>query len=164
LFWRWPEQYQADVRDGQPHFLVGDGKPFKRPQKAPRSEEDRKRVSAKVNSVRQKRYIAPGWVVSLIHFFYVPKGPDDIRIVYNGAGCRLNKVIWAPHFGLPTIRDVFRSLLPGYAQADIDIAECFLNFLLNDMLKEMSGVDVTTLEGEEGRKVWERWVRNWMGL
>lgn len=164
LFWRWPEQYQADVRDGQPHFLVGDGKPYKRPQKAPRSEEDRKRVSAKVNSVRQKRYIAPGRVVSLIHFFYVPKGPDDIRIVYNGAGCRLNKVIWAPHFGLPTIRDVFRSLLPGYVQADIDIAECFLNFLLNDMLKEMSGVDVTTLEGEEGRKVWERWVRNWMGL
>jgi hypothetical protein len=103
-------------------------------------------------------------VESLIHFFYVPKGLDDIRMVYNGAGCGLNTGIWAAHFGLPTIRNVFRSLLPGYAQADIDIAECFLNFMLHDMLKEMSGVDVTSLEEEEGRKVWERWVRNWMGL
>jgi len=47
LFWRWPERYQAEVRDGQPHFLIGDFKVFKRPQKAPTTEEDKKRVVAK---------------------------------------------------------------------------------------------------------------------
>jgi hypothetical protein len=50
---------------------------------------------------------------SLMSFFSVPKVTTydketgleevlDIRMVYNGSSCRLNSVLWAPWFALPT--------------------------------------------------------------
>ncbi|EJK63934.1 hypothetical protein THAOC_15381 [Thalassiosira oceanica] len=38
FYWRWPERYQADARDGQPHFLLGDFGDYVRPQAAPKPE------------------------------------------------------------------------------------------------------------------------------
>ena len=78
--------------------------------------------------VRKKEHIDSGYVLSLIHYFYVPKGEDDVRIVYNGTGSGLNDTLWAPHFGLPDVRHTTRSLMPGYFQCDLDIGEMFLNF------------------------------------
>ena len=122
---------------------------------------------------RKRNYIQPGWVDSLLHYFCVAKGLDDIRMVYNGTGCGLNNSVWAPHFGLPTVRQTLRSLLPGYCQCDMDVGEMFLNFLLHEELMRMSGVDVGPVRSKDpsdtpwevGRqKSWERWCRNWMGL
>jgi hypothetical protein len=103
----------------------------------------------------------------------VPKGPSDIRMVYNGTGSGLNAAVWAPHFGLPYVTDTVRSLMPGYCQCDLDIGEMFLNFLLHEELKQLSGVDIehgrsadpadAAWERERGAR-WERWCRNWMGL
>ena len=71
------------------------------------------------------------------------------------------------------VRQTLHSLLPGYRQCDMDIGEMFLNFLLHEELKQMSGVDIghvrskdkTDAEWEAGRaQRWERWCRNWMGL
>lgn len=65
------------------------------------------------------------------------------------------------------MKDTFRALLPGYMQADIDIGEMFLNFLLHESMKKLSGVDVNHIgpKGKDGKRIpWERWVRNWMGL
>ena len=107
--------------------------------------------------------------------FYVPKGEDDIRIVFNGTSSGLNDALWAPHFGLPTVQHTLRSLMPGAHQADLDIGEMFLNFMLHDSLRQYSGVDLTHLRSEdqsneeweaERKKLYderERWVRNWMG-
>ena len=63
--------------------------------------------------------------------------------------------------------------MPGYCQCDLDIGELFLNFLLREELKRLSGVDVqygrstdpepAAWERERGDR-WERWCRNWMGL
>ena len=78
------------------------------------------------------------------------KGLMDVRIVCNGTGCRLNKSVWAPHFLFPTVRQTLRSLLLGYSQCDLDIGEMFLNFLLNDTMKEMSGVDVQRVRLKNG--------------
>ena len=167
FYWRWPEEYQEEVRDGQPHLFVGEPREFKRPQPAPRNEEDGERVNKKINGVREKKYIVEGLVRALIHYFYVPKGDFDVRIVYNGTGCGLNSYVWAPNFGLPDVKDTLRALLPGYMQADMDIGEMFLNFMLHESMKELSGVDVNHLgpRGKDGKRVsWERWVRNWMGL
>lgn len=167
FYWRWPEEYQEEVRDGQPHLFVGEPREYKRPQPAPRTKEDGERVSEKINGVREKKYIVEGLVRALIHYFYVPKGECDVRIVYNGTGCGLNSYVWAPNFGLPDVKDTLRALLPGYMQADMDIGEMFLNFMLHESMKELSGVDVNHLgpRGKDGKRVsWERWVRNWMGL
>ena len=70
-------------------------------------------------------------------------------MVYNGTGCGLNEAVWAPHFGLPTVRQTLRSLLPGYEQCDMDVGEMFLIFLLHEEMKQMSGVDITFVRSKE---------------
>ena len=94
-------------------------------------------------------------------------------MVDNGTVCRMNKIVWAPHFGLSTVRQTLRSLLTGYSQCDLDIGEMFINFLLNDTMEEMSGVDVQHVHSKSGADaVWEgerledfkRWCRSWMRL
>lgn len=173
FFWNWPAQYQESLRDGQPHFIVGEFGKFIKPQRAPKTERDGELVRDKVLPVRMRRYIEEGLVRSLTHYFYVAKGLEDIRMVYNGTSCGLNDIIWAPHFGLPTVKQTTRSLLPGYSQCDMDIGEMFLNFLLHEKLKEMAGVDIRYVRSKETSDVdweksrennWERWCRNFMGL
>ena len=69
-------------------------------------------------------YILNGWVESITHMFCVPKGEDDIRMVYNGTSFRLNAVLWAPHFSLPVMNHTLRSLLKGFWQCDMDVGGC----------------------------------------
>ena len=167
MFWNWPDKTRTWARSGQPHFLVKDLPRFKKAQKKPANERDRKMVANKIEKVRAKGYIAPGEVKSLTHFFYVPKGESDIRMVYNGTSSGLNDCLFAPHFGLPVIRHAVRGLLPGYHQADIDIAEMFLNFNLGIDLHAYAGVDLTPLQlfgVKWTAKQWERWLRNFMGM
>jgi hypothetical protein len=103
MFWQWPAKTRSWARSGQPHFLVKDLPRFQKPQKKPANQRDRKMVVEKIEKVRSKGYIAPGPVKSLTHFFYVPKGESDIRMVYNGTSSGLNNCLFAPHFGLPII-------------------------------------------------------------
>ena len=179
FYWRWPKSRLKWARDGQPHFVVGELPQYRQPQQAPKNPEDRHLVWKKIGKVREKGYIAPGKVLSLTHYFYVPKGDEDIRMVYNGTSCGLNDCLFSPHFGLPTLRHTLRSLMPGYYQGDIDIAEMFLNFNLGKELIPFAGVDVSHVrttradlsDGEpfpEWERIrhrsWERWVRNFMGM
>ena len=123
--------------------------------------------------VQKRNYIEPGKVKSLLHYFCVPKGLSYIIMVYNGTGCVLNKAVWASYFGLPTVRQTLRSLLPGYQQCDMDVGAMLFNFLFHEELKQLSGVEVTNVRSEEGPDTnWEaqrpqngeRWCWNWMGL
>ena len=174
LFWRWEEgRWRRWARDGQPHFLVGDLPAYTRRQPPFASTEERQLVASKVNKVRERRYIEPGRVVSLTPMFHVPKPPKDVRMVYDGTKSRLNDAVWAPHFGLATMRCTLRSLLPGYYQCDMDSGEMFLNFWLHSFLREYAGVDVSQVRTKEGplpeweahrTRDWERWSRNFMGL
>ena len=77
--------------------------------------------------------------------FYVPKGLKDIRMIYNGTASGVNDWLFAPHFSLPTITQAMRARAEGYYQADMDIGEMFLNFMLGEELRQYSGVDVTHL-------------------
>ena len=102
------------------------------------------------------------------------KGRFDVRIVYNRTGCGLHDSVWARHSGLPTVHQTLRSLLPCYSQCALDIGGMFLNFLLNNSMKEMSGVDVQHVRSKKEVGVdwdekkrpqdFERWCRNWIGL
>ena len=113
FFWNWDKKYQEEVRDGQPHFVTGDFGVFVRRQDPPTTPKDGELVRKKVVQVQTRGYIEVGEVISIIHYFYVKKGPFDVRVVSNGTGCGLNDSIWAPHFGLPTVKQTLRSLLPG---------------------------------------------------
>jgi hypothetical protein len=61
------------------------------------------KVIKKLLKARERRYIAPGLVKSLTAFFAVPKGEDDIRLVYDGSVSGLNLSIWVPRFFLTTL-------------------------------------------------------------
>ena len=91
-------------------------------------------------------YIRPGEVVSGTHFFSVNKGETDIRMVYNETSCGLNDILYAPHFGLPTVRETLWAILPGFHQCDLDVQDQFLNFILHKHMREYSGVDIRKVQ------------------
>jgi hypothetical protein len=172
LFWNWPERYQREVRDGQSHFMTGiPGPPFLRAQSKHKDPAKHELMRTKVVKDRKLGYISPGEVIRGTNFFSVDKGETDIRMVYNGTSCGLNDILYAPHFGLPTVRETLRSILPGFHQCDLDVQDQFLNFILHKTMREYSGVDVRKVqsvaqedaEWEQLRPgTWERWHRNWM--
>ena len=174
LFWNWPERYQREVRDGQPHFMMGvPGPPFLQAQSKHKEPAKHELMRAKVVKVRKLDYISSGEVVSGTHFFSVDKGETDIRMVYNGTSCGLNDILYAPHFSLPTVRETLHAILPGFYQCDLDIQDQFLNFILHKHMREYSGVDDrkvrSVAQGDTEWELsrpgpWERWNRNWMGL
>ena len=79
----------------------------------------------KVEKVRKILYIKPGTFLSLTHMFYVRKGLNDIRMVYNSTSCGLNQALWAPYFGLTIIQHTRCTILPGYSQCDMDVGDLF---------------------------------------
>ena len=114
FFWNWSEAYQRDVQDSQRHFLTGHLPVFLKYQKRHRDVALHELMHKKVVLVRKWGYISSGPVISGTHYFFVPKGLDDIRMVYNGTNCGLNYVLWAPRFDFPTVKQTLRALLPGY--------------------------------------------------
>ena len=134
--------------DGQPRFLIGEFRKFVSRQRLPITLDDGELVRKKVVPVQLEDYVEVGTVISPIHYSNVKKGLYDVQMVYNGTGCGLNDSIWAPHFGLPTVWHIPLSLLPGYSQCNLDIREMFLNFLLNDTVKGVSGVDIQHLRSK----------------
>jgi hypothetical protein len=145
-----------------------------RPQDPPEDRETIWKIVDKLMSARERGYISMGEVKSLIFFFDVPKGLDDIRMVYDGTKSGLNAALWAPWFPLPTVNSLLRSVVPGTFMSDNDVGEMFLNFVLHSSIQERCGVDLTKFFPEEvdsedniqrERKVrWERWTRCAMGL
>ena len=111
-------------------------------------------MKKKVDKVRKRLYIDPRTVLSLNHMFYVRKGLNDIRMVYNGTSCGLKLALWAPHFGLPMIQHNFHALLPGYPQCDMDVGEMFLKTPINPDLRPFEGVDITHIKSRLEYKGW----------
>ena len=120
-------------------------------------------MKKKLAKVREQRYVSPGTVESLTSFFAVPKGIDDIRMVYDGTKSGLNASIWVPSFSLPTVNTMLRAVDFGTFMSDFDIGDCFLNFILHETMQSLCGIDLTKFFGN-GKVLWERWVRAAMGL
>ena len=111
FFWRWPRCCRRDARDGSifpwkifpfPKYMV--------PQKYPKNNKEKELVIEKVKSPIKRGYISPGLVKSLWGFFSVPKGDDDIRIVYDMIKCGLNACLWSPRFFLPVPESLFDTI------------------------------------------------------
>ena len=104
---------------------------------------------------------------AMMFMFSVPKGEDDIRMVYDGSKSGLNEALWAPWFALPTLDALLRWTAVGSWLGDNDYGEQFLNFPLHPDLQKFCGVDLSRIlqeTGVEGRMIVGRWVRNAMGL
>ena len=63
----------------------------------PPNQEFLEQVKKKLNKVKDREYVRMGVdVKSLTHYFSVPKGTDDIRMVYDASRSGLNDAVWAP--------------------------------------------------------------------
>jgi hypothetical protein len=107
-------------------------------------------------------------VEAMMFMFHVQKGPDDIRLVYDGTKSGLNKSVYAPWFTLLTIDSMLRWVIAGAWLADNDYGKMFLNFPLHPDLRKYCGVDLSQLFPKlikDGKgSVIAQWMRSAMGL
>jgi hypothetical protein len=171
FFWRWPDDYHKEIRDGVKGWYSGGELSWKRKQRGPGSVELIPIVHDKLATIRDKGYVEVGPIWSLMPFFNVPKGKDDVRMVYDGTKSGLNDHLFAPWFSLPTVDMLVRSLDPGYYMADNDVREIFHNFILHQDLRKYCGLDLSlyfrkdpTASYNHKGQMWERWNRLAMGL
>jgi hypothetical protein len=161
--WRWPSWYMETIGDGLKVFFRAAKPKFRKPQRDATNVTTRERMRKKLEKVRNRRYIGEAFVRSLTSFFAVPKGPDDIRMVYDSTVSGLNDSIWVPRFVLPTIETHLQGVDEHMFMSDVDVGDCFLNFILHQELQELAGVDLTHYFGEDGKVLWEAWKRAAMG-
>jgi hypothetical protein len=125
---------------------------------------------AKLDKVLERGYISPGFVASLTSYFAVPKGENDIQLVYDGTDSGLNDALWSPSFWLPNSSSAVRLLSFYSFLFDSDIGECFLNFPNDPKIGPHCGVDLTPFKGclktrpeYTSSVLWECWARCFMG-
>jgi hypothetical protein len=123
FFWRWPPYYQSPIREGVTTWFSAQVKRWTLRQRRPKTPEILNLMREKIDVIRLKAYVEAGKIDSLMSFFDVPKGKDDIRMVYDGTKSGLNESLWAPWFPLPTADTLVRALEPGYFMADNDVGE-----------------------------------------
>lgn len=170
FFWRWPEEVREHIRVGFPLWIKPVTVNWNEPQPKP-STTHQKLMKAKISDVRQKGYLSPGVASSLIRFFGVPKGDNDIRMVYDGTKSGLNDALWAPWFPLPTATTHLKIVDQGSWMSDNDAGEFFLNWMMDSRVRKLCGVDLThfvsdsekSTKSKGSRKV-EIWTRCAMGL
>jgi len=143
FFWRWPSEYKRQIRDSIDLWVIDQLPRYHLPQCPEKDPAVHAAVTTKLEKVQRRGYIAPGWVSSLTSYFAVPKGPTDIRMVYDGTKCGLNDQLWAPWLALPMIEDHLWGVEPGTYMCDLDIMEQFLNFMLSPAIRPYAGVNLT---------------------
>ena len=124
----------------------------------------------KLVKLLRRRYIVPGPCSNTVPRFPVPKGPDDIRVVWDLAKNGLNETMYTPTFFLATMGTYLRRLEAGMYGGDFDIGEQFHNYILHESEQRFCGVDVpkeleTSLRAEglevDRRMRWSRLVFGW---
>ena len=179
VFWRWPPDFRREARDG---VRIHVSSPLPTNMNAPRRcpKHLQCQIWTKIRKFLERRYInlkSQSEVKNVTHFFGVPKGENDIRIVFNGTDSGLTDAIWAPSFWLPNASSMLRAFSFGHKPVDMDLGEFFINLPLDPALRPYSAVDLTIfrelistelphlLKGLEGEKrVFGCWERTWMGL
>ena len=171
FFWRWPEIYRDEVLFGGPVRFDKEPVPWFQRAKDPQSDQDVGTMRKKLEKVLKQGYmilVNKSELISLLNVFFVPKGDNDLRAVYDATMSGLNDALWTPWFFLPTPDAITRELLPGYWSTDNDYADQFLNFPLHPDLIKYAGIDLTKffpdLATEAGGEVFGAWLRNLMGL
>ena len=112
-------------------------------------------------------------ISSLIDFFPVKKGDDDIRLVLNESSYGLNKVLRDQSFWLYSSSTMIRSLGYNYKSVDINLEDFFLNFPLRPSLRKHSGINMSHFNdslksnssgSDPNIRTVTIWNRIWLGL
>ncbi|KAI2491134.1 hypothetical protein MHU86_23420 [Fragilaria crotonensis] len=172
FFWRWngAEQIRA-ARDGIPVF-VASALPTKRRHKMGSiNREQRAMVAVKMEGMIKRDYLESGFVANTVHYFSVPKGDTDIRVVFDGTSSGLNNTLWAPNFFLPSAKSAAMCMSFSTWMADMDFGEMFHNFHMDPRIRPYSGVDlgpmsslISGVESKGSNPLLLRWTRLFMGM
>jgi hypothetical protein len=119
----------------------------------------REKTREKIGKVFKRWYLLlTGLAIkSFIKYFVVPKGEDDIQLVYNATANKLNKCVWVPSFWLPTIDSLARALDKNSWMTNRDVGDIFLNFQLHEDAIPFTGVDLSSLYNNPG-ETGPRWA------
>jgi hypothetical protein len=165
FFWRWPPYAQEVVRNGHPPWFSSDPPQCFKPQRREKEESTHCMMEAKLRGVHAKGYIAEGMVQSLMFYFAMPKGADDIRMVYDTTVSGLNECLWSPNFWLPSAEGLVECMSEASWMGDLDMGEQFLNFHLHQDLQQYCRIDVCPLFHPKRKATyWLRWTRCMIGL
>ena len=111
FFWWWHRCYKSYTKDGVPQWTKGKPSETRRPQPKIPDPNTLQRVRENINKVRDRYFIAPGLVQSLISYFAVPKGESDIRMVNDGTLSGFNDWVWAEEYGISRALSIEEQLL-----------------------------------------------------
>jgi hypothetical protein len=171
LFWRWGAAWRTEARDGARGFHTGTPLPrLKFPSIRIAEPWIVTKDLEKLDKLLRRRYIVPGPYRTAVPRFPVPKGDDDIRVMWDLARNGLNEHMFTPSFFLPTMSTYLRRLPRDAYSGDFDIGEQFHNYLLHKSEQIYCGVEIPkTLEDKmrgEGLEVasrmqWGRLVFGW---
>lgn len=143
LFWRWPRAWRREARDGARGYHKSYPQPNLKYPQVPMQEQwiiDKDRE--KLEKLLRRRYIVKGSVRNTVPRFPVPKGSDDIRVVWDLAKNGLNECMFTPSFFLPTMPTYLRRVAAGAHHGDFDIGEQFHNYVLHQAEQQFCGVEV----------------------
>ena len=165
---RFLTRYQKLARDGVPIHFERPGPSTKGAQPKIADPGLRACTKEKILKVLDRRYLCPtaSPIKSLIKYFAVPKGEDDVKMVYDATANGLNKCVWSPSFWLPTIDTLVCSLDEDSWMTDQDMGDMFLNFQLHELVIPFTGVNLLLLyesPDEYGPRL-AVWERNLMGF
>ena len=129
-------------------MFVGPPPTAKVPQPPYDDEEIGQKVKEKIQRVINNGYIELRDIKEvelLMYYFHVPKGEEDIRMVYDGSKSGLNKSFFAPWFNLPSSETMARWVLVGSWLGDNDFEDCWLNHELHTSLQKYCGINISDL-------------------
>jgi hypothetical protein len=143
FFWRWPEMWRLEARDGARSYRTGEPTACRRFPKVTVNEPwVIEKDNEKLRKLIARRYIVPGRVHTVVPRFPIKKGEDDIRVVWDLTKNGLNPITFTPTFFLPNASSYVRRLEPGMVAGDFDIGEQFHNYVLHASERRYCGVDL----------------------
>ena len=165
---RFPPRYRAIARNGVKAYFERPGPTTREPQPSIADPNIWEMAREKISKVVRRRYLVSLGikVKSYIKYFAVPKGEDDIRMVYDATANHLNECVWVPSSWLPTVDSLVRALDKDSWMTDRDVQDMFLNYPLHEDVSPYTGMDLSSLyqDGDESGPRWAVWDRNLMGM
>ena len=163
-----PKIYRTMACDGVPVWFGRPGPNTRDAQKTITDPDLRAKAKEKIAKVLRRRYLVTAGIKikSLVKYFAVPKGEDDVQMVYNATANKLNDNVWVPLFYLSTIDSPTRAVDGPSWMTDHDVGDLFFNYQLHRDVVPYTGVDLYSLY-ESKDDVGPGWAvcdRNLMGF
>lgn len=186
FFWRWKHWWKS-ARDGERLFHEAPPPKWMGHSLPAPTEHYELLLRKKEEKLLHRRYLELGFVDCVVPRFGVPKGDDDIRLVWDASRNGINETLWAPSFWMPTFRTLQDHIIkwlpcsvsdymagniptsPSEAdwriphQSDMDVGEMFLNYNLHYSERHMFGVRLVTGFGDDEVQIVMRFCRLMFG-